>query len=61
MPTAPGFRLRDLDLYAEFLDSSPAEQARSMTSVHPDEVAFFGKLLISRAEFEAAEERGNVQ
>lgn len=60
MPTGSGFRLRDLDLYAAFLDSTPTEQAKFMSTVHPDEIEFYEQLLISCAEFEIAEERGIV-
>jgi hypothetical protein len=59
MPTGPGFRLRDLDKYAAFLDSSPSEQAEFMETVHPDEVEFYEQLAIARAEYEIAEERGS--
>lgn len=52
MPTGPGFRLRDLEFYEKFLDSSPAEQAEFMESVHPDEVNFYEQLLIARAEYD---------
>ncbi|MGO7353923.1 hypothetical protein ACCS66_04205 [Rhizobium ruizarguesonis] len=57
MPTGPGFRLRDLDKYAVFLDTTPAEQAEFMKSVHPDELEFYEQLLMSRIEFEIAEEK----
>ncbi len=57
MPTGPGFRLRDLDLYEKFLDSSPAEQAEFMEKVHPDEIEFFEQLLMSRIEYEIGEEK----
>ncbi|HBF30621.1 hypothetical protein [Rhizobium sp.] len=57
MPTIAGFRLRDLDLYAEFLDSGPAEQAEFMAGVHPDEIDFYEKLLMARIDFEIAEEK----
>jgi hypothetical protein len=60
MPIGPGFRLRDLDKYAAFLDSTPAEKAEFMKTVHPDEVEFFESLLIARAEYEVAEERGQT-
>ncbi|NKM65278.1 hypothetical protein GFL58_30645 [Rhizobium leguminosarum bv. viciae] len=58
MPHGPGFRLRDFDKYAEFLDSSPSEQAEFMQTLHPDEVEFYEQLAIARAEYEIAEERG---
>jgi hypothetical protein len=57
MPSGPGFRLRDLDLYAEFLDSTPAEQADFIAGVHLDEVEFFEELRMSRIEFKIAEEK----
>lgn len=57
MPVMPGFRLRDLDRYAAFLDSSPAEQTDFMRGVHPDEVEFYEQLMLSRVEFEIAEEK----
>ncbi|TAV14709.1 hypothetical protein [Rhizobium ruizarguesonis] len=60
VPTGPGFRLRDLDWYAEFLDSGLDAQAEFMSTVNPDEVEFYERLLISRAEFEIAEERGQL-
>lgn len=55
MPTGPGFKLRDLDKYETFLDSTPTEQAEFMTTVHPDEVDFFEQLLTARVKFEVAE------
>ncbi|MBY5407410.1 hypothetical protein HFO98_02805 [Rhizobium leguminosarum] len=58
MPTGPGFRLRDLDKYQAFLDSRPTDQAEFLKAVHKDEIEFFEELLIARAEFEIAEERG---
>ncbi|TRA96870.1 MULTISPECIES: hypothetical protein [Agrobacterium] len=57
MPLIPGFRLRDLDKYAAFLDSGPAEQAKFLEDVHPDEAEFFAQLLMSRIDFEIAEEK----
>ncbi|TAY50917.1 hypothetical protein [Rhizobium leguminosarum] len=58
MPIGPGFRLRDLDKYKAFLDSTPTEQAEFLKAVHKDEIEFFEEMLIARAEFEIAEERG---
>jgi hypothetical protein len=55
MPVGPGFRLRDLDLYERFLDSSPAEQALFLKAVHPDEIKFFRELQLARVEFQIAE------
>ncbi|WP_172716966.1 hypothetical protein [Neorhizobium sp. T6_25] len=60
MPTGPGFRLRDLDLYEKFLDSTAAEQTAFMEAAHPDEIDFYEQLLIARAEYEIAEERGHT-
>lgn len=60
MPTGPGFRLRDLDLYEKFLDSTPTEQAEFLSTVHADEIEFYEQLLIARAEYEVAEARGNT-
>ncbi|WP_322886525.1 hypothetical protein U8C31_18350 [Sinorhizobium medicae] len=57
MPVMAGFRLRDLDKYAAFLDSSPDEQASFMAAVHPNEVEFYEHLLLSRIGFEIAEEK----
>lgn len=57
MPDGPGFRLRDLELYEKFLDSTPADRAEFMTKVHPDEIEFFQELLMSRIEYEIAEEK----
>ncbi|MGO8034934.1 hypothetical protein [Rhizobium leguminosarum] len=55
MPSGPGFRLRDLDKYEVFLDSSPAEQTKFIASVHPDEIKFFEELQLARVEYEIAE------
>lgn len=57
MPTGPGFRLRDLDLYAEFLDGNPDEQSEFIKAAHPDEVAFFQQLQMARIDFEIGEEK----
>lgn len=57
MPTGAGFHIRDFDLYEKFLDSPPDEQAEFMKTVHPDEQEFFERLLLSRIEFEIAEEK----
>lgn len=57
MPVMAGFRLRDLDKYSAFLDSSPAERVKFLENVHPDEVEFYEQLLLSRIDFEIAEEK----
>lgn len=57
IPVMAGFRLRDLDKYSAFLDSSPEEQANFMSTVHPDEVEFYEQLQISRIEYDIAEEK----
>ncbi|TCA62720.1 hypothetical protein E0J16_00080 [Rhizobium pisi] len=57
MPTGASFRLRDLDKYEAFLNSTPSDQAAFMTTGHPDEIDFFEQLLMSRIEFEIAEEK----
>lgn len=57
MPVMAGFRLSDLNKYEAFLDSSPADRARFLKDVHPDEVEFYERLLMSRIDFELAEEK----
>lgn len=51
MPTGPCFRLRDLDRYEAFLDSSPSEQAAFLETVHPDELGFWLELQTSREAY----------
>ena len=57
MPVMAGFRLRDLDKYEAFLDSSPAERVKFLESVHPDEVEFYEQFLIARIDYEIAEKK----
>jgi len=57
MPVMLGFRLRDLDKYEAFLDSSPTERAKFMDDVHPDEIEFYEQLLLARIDYEVAEEK----
>ncbi|WFP91351.1 hypothetical protein [Ensifer adhaerens] len=51
MPTGPGFRLRDLERYEAFLESSPAEQAEFLKTVHSDELKFWHELQSARAAY----------
>ncbi|MGO4569048.1 hypothetical protein AB4Z52_29375 [Rhizobium sp. 2YAF20] len=51
MPMGPGFRVRDLDRYEAFLDSSDAEQAEFLKTVDEDEVEFWLELLTARAMY----------
>lgn len=52
-----GFRQRDLDKYEKFLNSSPADRAKFLESVHPYEVKFYEQLLMTRIDYEIADEK----
>jgi len=51
MPTGPGFRLRDLERYEAFLESSPSEQSEFLKTVHADELEFWRALQAARLAY----------
>ncbi|RVO68332.1 hypothetical protein [Sinorhizobium meliloti] len=51
MPTGPGFRVRDLEKYEAFLDSTKDEQNEFLKTVHADELKFWRALQAARSAY----------